>query len=66
MEKPLIEKMIRNCLYQYRHTEDSIPLTKGDYEQLYERILDTYKTGDVDLYEIVEDVVYEYLTNNEG
>jgi urate oxidase len=65
MEKPLVEKMIRNCLYQYQYTEDSNPLTKGDYEQLYERIVDIYKNGEVDLYEIVEDVVYGYLTNNE-
>ncbi|WP_246942440.1 YqzH family protein [Bacillus pinisoli] len=65
MEKTLIEKMIRNSLYQYRHTIDSIPLAKRDYDYLYERILKIYLNGEEDLHEIVEDVVYEYLTNNE-
>lgn len=65
MEKPLIEKMIRNSLYQYRHTNDSIPLTKHDYDYLYHRIIKIYHDGDGDIHEIVEDVVYEYLTNNE-
>jgi hypothetical protein len=65
MEKPLIEKMIRNSLYQYQHTIDSIPLTKADYVYLYARILHLYSSGKGELHEIVEDVVYEYLTHNE-
>ncbi|MFZ3588514.1 YqzH family protein [Bacillus sp. DJP31] len=63
MEKPFIEKMIRNCLYQYQHTVDSVPLSKNDYEELYEQILVLYKQDNEDLHEIVQDVVYEYLTN---
>ncbi len=63
MEKQLIEKMIRNCLYQYQHTEDSVPLSKKDYEELYKQILALYKMDNVDLHEVVQDVVYEYLTN---
>jgi hypothetical protein len=65
MERPLIEKMIRNSLFQYRHTIDSIPLTMADYEYLCERILHLYNSGKGELHEIVEDVVYEYLTHNE-
>ncbi|MBM7660998.1 hypothetical protein JOC85_001770 [Bacillus mesophilus] len=65
MEKPLIAKMIRNSLYQYQHTIDSIPLTKADYDYLSERILHLYHNGKGELHEIVEDVVYEYLTQNE-
>ncbi|WP_456278413.1 YqzH family protein [Bacillus sp. AK128] len=65
MEKPLIEKMIRNCLYQYQHTDESIPLSENDYSYLYERVLTIYKSSKGDLHEIIEDVVYGYLTNNE-
>lgn len=63
MDIVLIKKMIRNSLYKYQHDDASIPLTTADYEELYKRILHMYEEGKEDLYEIVEDVVYEYLTN---
>ncbi|MBM6617408.1 YqzH family protein [Bacillus suaedaesalsae] len=62
MDKIFIEKMIRNCLYQYQHTIDSVPLSKEDYTELYERIMDIHKQDQTDLNEIIQDVVYEYLT----
>jgi hypothetical protein len=62
VDKTLIEKMIRNCLYQYQHTLDSVPLSKKDYEELYERIVETYNREKIDINEIIQDVVYEYLT----
>jgi hypothetical protein len=64
MSKQLIEKMIRNCFYQYQHTLESVPLSQTDYDQLSDKVLQLY-TEDSDLHDIVQDVVYEYLTNGE-
>jgi hypothetical protein len=54
--------MIRNCLYQYQHTIDSVPLSQRDYDELFERVVMTYNREKIDINEIVQDVVYEYLT----
>lgn len=62
VDKSLVEKMIRNCLYQYQHTVDSVPLSKKDYEEMYEQIMEIYKREQTDINEIIQDVVYEYLT----
>jgi urate oxidase len=62
MDKTFIEKMIRNCLYQYQHTIDSVPLSQRDYDELYERVMETYNREKLEINEIVQDVVYEYLT----
>jgi hypothetical protein len=63
MEKKLVIKMIKNCFKQYYET-DSIPVSEQDLEQLTDRILE-WKKGEpgADLYEVVNDVVYEFLTN---
>lgn len=62
VDKSLVEKMIRNCLYQYQHTVDSVPLSKKDYEEMYEQIMEIYGREQTDINEIIQDVVYEYLT----
>ncbi|KAA0550383.1 hypothetical protein FZW96_03330 [Bacillus sp. BGMRC 2118] len=62
MDRTLIEKMIRNCLYQYQHTIESVPLSKEDYTELYERIMMIHRQDHTDINEIIQDVVYEYLT----
>jgi len=63
MEKKLVVKMIKNCFKQYYET-DSSPINEQDLEVLTKQILDL-KEGDpqAELYEIVNDVVYEFLTN---
>ncbi|MED4223723.1 YqzH family protein [Neobacillus cucumis] len=63
MEKKLVIKMINNCFKQYYET-DSIPISEQELEQLINRILQ-WKEDEpaADLYEIVNDVIYEYLTN---
>ncbi|WP_335556890.1 YqzH family protein [Neobacillus vireti] len=63
MEKKLVVKMIKNCFKQYYET-DSNPINEQDLEVLTKQILDL-KEGEpqTELYEIVNDVVYEFLTN---
>jgi hypothetical protein len=63
MNEKFVRKMIRNCFYQYNHTEDTVPLSETDYELLLRKVLVLQKeANNTDLHEIVEDVVYEYLT----
>ena len=59
MDFKLIEKMIRNAFIQYEHT----PLTEQQYIQLAEKVQETIQTDQSsDPFEIVQDVVYEYLS----
>jgi hypothetical protein len=63
MDKKLIHKMIRNCFYQYNHDLDSIPLSLGEYDELYEKVvLAIDDDKDADLHDLINDVVYEYLS----
>jgi hypothetical protein len=63
MEKKLVVKMIKNCFKQYYET-DTVPISEPELERLMNRILQ-WKDEEpaADLYEIVNDVIYEYLTN---
>ncbi|PLS01662.1 YqzH family protein [Neobacillus cucumis] len=63
MDKKLVVKMIKNCFKQYYET-DSIPIGEQDLNLLTNRILQ-WKEDEptADLYEVVNDVVYEFLTN---
>ncbi|MCM3599686.1 YqzH family protein [Robertmurraya korlensis] len=59
MEKKLIYKMIRQCFQQYEHEA-----CEADYEKLYERIVEEQAQEEqVPLFELINDAVYEYLTN---
>lgn len=61
MEITLLKKMIRNCLAQYGYEAD--PLSEKDYEHLSDRILAIKSQEPTeDLYAIIHDVVYEYIT----
>ncbi|MBO9129759.1 YqzH family protein [Bacillus sp. 165] len=63
MDETFVRKMIRNCFYQYNHTEESVPLSDKDYEVLFTKILALHRqSAETELHEIIEDVVYEYLT----
>jgi hypothetical protein len=62
MEKKLISKMIKNCFKQY-YEPDSIPIDDIELEELTKRILQTKEEDPAaDLYEVVNDLVYELLT----
>ncbi|MDM5331130.1 YqzH family protein [Neobacillus sp. CF12] len=63
MEKKLIIKMIKNCFKQYYSEVDLLPMTSGDLEELVDRIIQMKADQPtVDLYEAVNDTVYEFLT----
>jgi len=63
MEKKLIIKMIRNCFKQYYSEVDSLPVSSNDLEELADRIIQIkVQEPTVDLYEAVNDTVYEFLT----
>lgn len=63
MEKKLILKMIKNCFKQYYSEVDSLPMSSNDLEALAERIIQIkVEQPTVDLYEAVNDTVYEFLT----
>ncbi|MFD3447842.1 YqzH family protein [Microbacteriaceae bacterium 4G12] len=65
MENIFFKKMIQNCFYQYHYTKESLPLSEEDYEQLLANIEQARKEYPaIDLHEIVEDVVYEFLTTS--
>lgn len=64
MEKKFIYKMIRNCLKQYYSESESLPLNDADLELLYKKMMEIKKEEPhTDLHEVVNDLVYEFLTN---
>ena len=63
MEKKFILKMIKNCFKQYYAEAETLPLNQEDYEELYKRTLIVMdEHPDAELYEIVNDSVYEFIT----
>jgi hypothetical protein len=63
MEKKLIIKMVKNCFKQYYSDVDSLPMSERELEELVVQII-TMKTEqpNADLYEVINDTVYEFLT----
>ncbi|WP_433742995.1 YqzH family protein [Falsibacillus pallidus] len=63
MNRKILHKMIEHCFLQYNHVRDSIPLSAEEYDELSARITEEKKKQpDSEIHELVEDVVYEYLT----
>ncbi|MFJ7725460.1 YqzH family protein [Neobacillus sp. NPDC097160] len=63
MEKKLVVKMIKNCFKQY-YEGDSVPIGDSDLEVLTGRIFQLKEEDPTaDLYEVVNDVVYEFLAD---
>jgi predicted house-cleaning noncanonical NTP pyrophosphatase (MazG superfamily) len=63
MEKKLIKKMILNCFKQY-YEAGPVPLNEKDMENLIEEILrDKEEEPCTDLYEVINDRVYEFLSS---
>jgi hypothetical protein len=62
MEKQLILKMIRKSMKPYEHEDTPFILTEKGWNELYEKVQQRQKDADSDLHEIIEDIVYEYVT----
>ncbi|MEI4800427.1 YqzH family protein [Bacillus sp. NPDC077411] len=59
MNEKLIKKMVTKSFQQYQCT----PTSQEDYETLIVRIQNIISNNtEIDLYEAVEDAVYEYIT----
>ncbi len=55
--------MIKNCFKQYYSEVDLLPMSRNDLEELAERIIQIkIEQPNIDLYEAVNDTVYEFLT----
>ncbi|WP_042458097.1 YqzH family protein [Neobacillus dielmonensis] len=62
MEEKLIVKMILNCFSQYGDT-DSAPIGEQELNELVRQIVQTKQQNpNTDLYEVINDKVYEFLT----
>ncbi|PLR99834.1 YqzH family protein [Bacillus sp. T33-2] len=64
VDEKLIRKMIEKCFRQYRHESDELPLNEQDYKILCRKIAEMKANEPgADLHDIINDAVYEYLTN---
>ena len=64
MDKKLLKKMIRNYFYQYNYDVDSVPLIEDEYEKLYGEIKRKHQNEpSADISDLVNDVVYEYISS---
>lgn len=64
MEDKILKKMLRKSFLQYGRDLDEDPLYDEVLAYLIQKIK-VDKTDDSEWYEVVEDVVYSYLTNQE-
>ncbi|SDP90110.1 YqzH-like protein [Litchfieldia salsa] len=63
MDEKLLHKMIQKCFLQYNHNLESVPLTKEEYLDLLVEIKQVLAINpNENLYDIINDLVYEYLT----
>ncbi|MBM7604523.1 hypothetical protein JOC75_002526 [Metabacillus crassostreae] len=62
MEEKFLLKMLRKSFLQYGRDLNENPLSKEDTEGLLKQLRKS-KTEDTEWYEIIEDIVYSYLTN---
>jgi hypothetical protein len=63
VENKLLRKMIRNCFIQYQHDLESVPLSEEDYIRMTAEITEILQKEETsDVFEVVNDVVYEYLS----
>ncbi|KAB2338414.1 hypothetical protein F7731_02315 [Cytobacillus depressus] len=62
MDRKLIFKMIQTCLKQYN---ESVSMNSVEFEEMYEKInLQKHEDKESDLHDIVNDVVYGYITDS--
>lgn len=63
MDKKFILKMVHHNFKQYHRDLGIDPLLEEEYVKLYEQIILIKAKTNADLHDIVNDVIYEYLTN---
>jgi hypothetical protein len=63
MDRKFILKMVQHSFKQYHRDLEIDPLPEIEFVQLYEQISLIKEKTNADLRDIVNDVVYEYLTN---
>lgn len=64
MDEKFVRKLIRNYFYQYNHDRDSVPLTEANYKELLIKIKELQLLDpETNLHDMINDVVYEYITN---
>ncbi|KKI93064.1 hypothetical protein WQ54_06035 [Bacillus sp. SA1-12] len=64
MDEKFLLKMLRNSFLQYGRDLNEDPLSKDDYIQLIKKAA-IEKDPNTEWYEVIEDVVYAYITNQE-
>ncbi|MDQ0161443.1 YqzH family protein [Bacillus alveayuensis] len=65
MDTKMMKKMIQRSFHQYG-CDSFAPLSEEEYERLIKRVLEKKeKEPKEEWYEMVEDIVYEYITNEE-
>ncbi len=62
MEKQLIIKMIRKNIKQHEHEGTPFLLSEKGWDELYEQVQQRQQKADRNLHEMIEDIVYEYVT----
>jgi hypothetical protein len=63
MDKKFILKMVHQSFKQYHRDLRIDPLQEEEYVKLYEQIILIKEKTNADLHDIVNDVIYEYLTD---
>jgi hypothetical protein len=63
MDKKFILKMVQQSFKQYHRDLRTDPLLEEEYVKLYEQIILIKEKTNADLHDIVNDVIYEYLTD---
>jgi len=63
LDEKWLKKLVQNCLRQYGRDTEAFPLTDSEWADLYQNIvLENETHPEMNVYEIVHDVVYEYMT----
>jgi hypothetical protein len=63
MDEKFIFKMVQQSFKQYHRDLRIDPLQEEEYVNLYEQIILIKEKTNADLHDIVNDVIYEYLTD---
>jgi hypothetical protein len=63
MDRKFILKMVQQSFKQYHRDLEIDPLQEEEYVKLYKQIIQIKEKTNEDLHDIVNDVIYEYLTD---
>ena len=64
MEDKFVVKMLKKSFLQYGRDIDENPLSEDEHIQIMKKIKET-KDQTAEWYEVIEDIVYGYLTNQD-